>query len=123
MLSAGAPGPVLFLCSDRRRDELGEILRAGGLLVDEVICYRTILASRDVARAALSGADLAVVASPSVVQLLVESCSVGARPPLLAVGPTTAEAARAAGWEPAAVAGAPSAQALASAITGLLTLR
>jgi len=123
MLSAGVRGPVLFPCGDRHREELGLILRGQGIEVDEVVCYRTILADVGQARAAVAGADLVVVASPAVLQLLAEACAPKLRPPLLAIGPTTAGAARSAGWEPAAVAGAPSAEALASAIHGLLTPR
>jgi uroporphyrinogen-III synthase len=123
MLSAGAAGPVLFPCGDKRRDELPTILRANGLEVDEVICYGTVLASPRQARAAIEGATMVVVASPSVVQLLVESCSPSELPALVAIGPTTASAARRAGWQPAAVPAAPSTPALASAIVGLLTPR
>lgn len=123
MLSAGVRGPVLFPCGDRHREELGRMLGGQGLEVDEVVCYRTILADAGQARAAVAGASLVVVASPAVLQLLAESCAPKTRPPLLVIGPTTAGAARAAGWEPAAVAGAPSASALASAIHGLLTPR
>ncbi len=52
MLSAGAAGPVLFPCGENRRDELPAILRSNGLVVDEVICYRMVLASPEEARAA-----------------------------------------------------------------------
>src|SRR5215213_6150165 len=50
MLSAGAAGPVLFPCGENRRDELPAILRSNGLVVDEVICYRMVLASLERAR-------------------------------------------------------------------------
>jgi uroporphyrinogen-III synthase len=123
MLAAGAPGPVLFLCGDRRREELSGILRAHGVIVDELVCYRTVLATLEQAAAALAGADLVVVASPAVLNLLAQSCPTSKRPPLVAIGPTTASAARAAGWEPAAVPEAPTTAALASAINGLLTPR
>jgi uroporphyrinogen-III synthase len=123
MVSAGAAGPVLFPCGEMRREDLPDVLRSRGIEVHEVVCYRTILATPEQARSALTEARLLVVASPSVVQLLVESSSPGGRPALLAIGPTTAAAARAAGWEPAAVPPAPSTPALASAITGLLSPR
>ena len=121
MLSAGAAGPVLFPCGENRRDELPGILRASGLVVDEVICYRMVLASADQAREAVSGASMVLVASPSGVQLLVEACPASDRPALVAIGPTTAAAARSAGWPPAAVPAAPSTPALVSAIAGLLS--
>ncbi|MFL5447654.1 MAG: uroporphyrinogen-III synthase [Gemmatimonadales bacterium] len=123
MLSAGAAGPVLFPCGDNRRDELPAILRANGLVVDEVICYRMVLASAEQARDALAGASMVLVASPSVLQLLVEACPPSGRPALVAIGPTTAAAARSAGWQPAAVPTAPSTPALVSAIAGLLSPR
>ncbi len=123
MLSAGAAGPVLFPCGENRRDELPAILRSNGLVVDEVICYRMVLASLEQARAAVSGASIVLVASPSVVQLLVEACPASTRPALVAIGPSTAAAARSAGWQPAAVPTAPSTPALVSAIAGLLSPR
>jgi pimeloyl-ACP methyl ester carboxylesterase len=64
-----------------------------------------------------------VVASPSVVDLLARACPRAPRPELLAVGPTTAASARAAGWSPAAVAAEPTLNALSSAILGLLANR
>jgi uroporphyrinogen-III synthase len=75
------------------------------------------------ARAAAARGTLLVVASPTVVDLLARACPRPTRPELLAVGPTTAASARAAGWSPAAVATEPSARALASAIRGLLDKR
>ncbi|HEX6408623.1 MAG TPA: uroporphyrinogen-III synthase [Gemmatimonadales bacterium] len=123
MLSAGAADPVLFPCGENRRDELPSILRANGLVVDEVICYRMLLARAEQARDAIAGASMVLVASPSVLQLLVEACPASARPALIAIGPTTAAAARSAGWQPAAVPTAPSTPALVSAIAGLLSPR
>jgi uroporphyrinogen-III synthase len=123
MLSAGAGGPVLFPCGDKRRDELPDLLRAEGLEVDEVVCYCTVLATPDQARAAIRDATMVLAASPTVVELLVRSCPPSERPALIALGPTSAAAARATGWEPAAVPRAPSTPALAAAIAGLLTPR
>ncbi len=123
MRSAGAADPVLFPCGENRRDELPSILRANGLVVDEVICYRMLLASAEQARDAIAGASMVLVASPSVLQLLVEACPASARPALIAIGPTTAAAARSAGWQPAAVPTTPSTPALVSAIAGLLSPR
>jgi uroporphyrinogen-III synthase len=123
MLDAQVSGPVLFPCGDKRRDELPAELRERGVAVDEVTCYRSVLADESVARAAAARGTLLVVASPSVVDLLARACPLPTRPELLAVGPTTAASARAVGWSPAAVANEPSARALASAITGLLRKR
>jgi uroporphyrinogen-III synthase len=66
---------------------------------------------------------MVVAASPAVVRLLLDSASAFARPALVAIGPTTASAARAGGWHPAAVPDVPSTAALATAIAGLLTHR
>jgi uroporphyrinogen-III synthase len=123
MLAARLTGPVLFPCGDRRRDELPSVLRTAGVRVDAVECYRTVLAPPSAARAAASEGALLVVASPSVVLLLARACPVGERPALVAVGPTTASAAREAGWAPAVVAGEPTASGVLEAITGLLARR
>lgn len=121
MLEGNVGSPVLFPCGEMRRDELPNGLRAHGIRVDEVECYRSVLADESEARAAAGLGSVVVVASPSVVDLLARACPRASRPELLAVGPTTAASARAAGWSPAAVAESPSARALASAITGLLS--
>lgn len=122
MLKAGVGGPVLFPCGDRRRDELPELLRTHGIQVDEVVCYRSVLASREQARAAIAGSTVVIVASPRVAALVAEACP-GPRPHLIAIGSTTAEAARAAGWPPVAAAAEPSTPALAASIAGLLATR
>jgi uroporphyrinogen-III synthase len=123
MIAAGVERPVLFLCGETRRDELPVELRKKGIIVDEVVCYRSVLASESDARAAASCGSLVVVASPSVAGLLARACPPPTRPRLLAVGPTTATAARAAGWSPAAVAEEPTARAVATTIVGLLPRR
>jgi uroporphyrinogen-III synthase len=123
MLQEKASGPVLFPCGESHRDELPMELRAASIAVDEVVSYRSILAGVSEARVAAELGTVVVVASPSVADLLARACPRGARPELLAVGPTTAESARAAGWSPAAVAAEPSARALASAIKSLLEKR
>jgi uroporphyrinogen-III synthase len=123
MLAARVSGPVLFPCGELRRDELPAELRKNGLDVDEVVCYRSVLAGESEARAAAASGTVLVVASPSVANLLARACPRPTRPELLAVGPTTAASARAAGWTPAAVASEPTVRALASAITSLLAQR
>jgi uroporphyrinogen-III synthase len=120
MLEVGAVGPVLFPCGEKHRDDLPTILRSRGVEVREVVCYRSVLASRSEAGAAAASASVVVVASPSVLRLLVDACPPSERPRLVAIGPTTASAARAAGWTPAAVANESSIHGVASAITRLL---
>jgi uroporphyrinogen-III synthase len=123
MLEAEVHGPVLFPCGEARREELAGELRKGGVEVKEVVCYRSVLANESEAREAAARGTVLVVASPTVVNLLARACSRPSRPELLAVGPTTAASARAAGWAPAAVAAEPSARALAAAIRNLLSSR
>jgi uroporphyrinogen-III synthase len=120
MTAGGIRGPVLFPCGDHRRDELPARLRERGILVEEVVCYRSVLAGEDEARRAAARAAVLVVASPSVAGLLARACPAGARPPLVAVGPTTADAARAHGWPPARVAPSPIADVLAAEVRPLL---
>ena len=123
MLDARVGGPVLFPCGDSRREELPERLRSHGITVDEVVCYRSVLASESAAHAAAARGTVLVVASPTVADLLVRACPPDARPDLLAVGPTTAASARASGWSPAAVASKPSVEALAAAVRNVLARR
>jgi uroporphyrinogen-III synthase len=120
MLESGVDGPVLFPCGEIRRDELPTRLRHENIEVDEVVCYRAVLAAEDVARAAAERAAILVVASPSVADLLARVARSGARPRMLAVGPTTAAAARASGWPPAAVADRPDVEALLAGVRSLL---
>jgi uroporphyrinogen-III synthase len=123
MIEEAVRGPVLFPCGDVRRDELPKELRQSGIEVDEVVCYRSVLADESQARMAAARGTVLVVASPSVAGLLARACPRATRPELLAVGPTTAASARAAGWSPAAVANEPTVRALSTAILGLLANR
>jgi uroporphyrinogen-III synthase len=120
MLESGIGSPILFACGDRRTDALPAMLTAAGRAVHEVVCYRTLLASDEAARAAVRAADVLVVGSPSVAGLLARAASTGTRPDLLAIGVTTADAASACGWHPAAVASAPTVTALAAGVRALL---
>jgi uroporphyrinogen-III synthase len=120
MLQEGLAGPVLFPCGEIRRDELPTRLRQEGIEVDEVVCYHSVVAGDEAAREAVRLAGILVVASPSVAELLARASVSTPRPPLLAVGPTTAAAARAAGWTPAAVAGHPEVDALVAEVRRLI---
>jgi uroporphyrinogen-III synthase len=120
MLASGAAGPVLFPCGENHREELPALLREHGLEVEEVVCYTSILASPSQAGDALARGTMVVVASPSVMELLVGASDPAERPRLIAVGPTTAASARAHGWLPAAIAADPSMEGVAAAISSLL---
>lgn len=122
MLGAGVRGPVLFPCGEMRRDELPVRLRHRGIEVEEVVCYRSVLAGEAAARAAAERASVLVVASPGVVELLARVCPPDDRPTLLAVGPTTAASSRAAGWPPAAVAATPTTGDLLAGVRSLLSI-
>lgn len=122
LLAAGVAGAVLFPCGDLRRDALGRLLTEAGVRVDEVCCYRSVLAEdRGAVEAALAGADLAIVGSPSVAELLARRTVAGARPALVAIGATTAAAARHAGWPPDHTSDRPTAAAVADACLTILT--
>ncbi len=123
LIAGGVRGPVLFPCGDIRRDELPARLRASGVEVVEVVCYRSLLGEDAEARRAAESARVLVVASPSVAGLLARACPPVGRPALLAVGPTTAAAARDAGWPPAGVAERPTAEAVTAAVRLLLAGR
>jgi len=120
MLEAGVAGPVLFPCGEIRRDELPARLRHEGVEVDEVVCYRAVLANEDLARAAAERAAILVVASPRVADLLGRVVPSGGRPAMLAVGPTTAAAARASGWLPSGVAAGPDVESMLAGVRSLL---
>ncbi len=123
MLDARVSGRVLFPCGSTRRELLSRRLRAEGLSVDEVVCYHSVLADESDAKATAAVATLLIVASPSVAHLLIGACPPGSRPALIAVGPTTAAAARAGGWEPAAMASFPTRDAVVAAVGGVLAGR
>jgi uroporphyrinogen III methyltransferase/synthase len=123
MLDAGVAGPVLYPCGSTRRELLPDRLRGKGVKVDEIVCYYSVVADDSAVKAAAAGATLLIVASPSVAQVLVDACPPSSRPDLIAVGPTTADAARNNGWEPAAVATYPALDAVVSAVGEVLVRR
>lgn len=119
MLEEGVRGPVLFPCGEVRREELATRLREERIEVEEIVCYRSVVAGETDARAAAERADILVVASPTVADLLARTCPPGVRPTLVAVGPTTAASARASGWAPDAVAPRPTVEALVDTVRSL----
>jgi uroporphyrinogen-III synthase len=110
---------VLYPCGEVHRGELGRRLSDAGITVDEVICYRALLASLPEAREAAERADILVVGSPRVAELVTAACRADRRPRLLALGPTTAAASRGNGWPPDAVAERPEAPELARQVRAL----
>ena len=121
---------VLFPCADRARDALPALLTARGAHVDRVVAYRTVDAPPDAlaefaGRAADGALDLVVVASPSAAGALVRARAAAGLPAdacrAVCIGPTTAEACRAGGLRVAAVAPAPTDDALVAAALDALT--
>jgi uroporphyrinogen-III synthase len=123
MIAAHVGSPVLYVCGDTRRDDVPAVLRTAGITVQEVICYRSVMAEPDVIRRSAVGADVLLVASPKVVTMLARVCPKDERPALVAIGPTTAAAARAAGWAPAGVARRPTVESVIERIRGLVKSR
>ncbi len=110
--------PLLFLCGDRRRDVLPAQLRAAGLAVEERVVYRTILDASALRAEATDPPAWVVFFSPSGVEAIREGAAVPWNyVQKAAIGPTTADALRAAGFAPSAVATAPTPEALAAAVS------
>ncbi len=117
---------VLLPGSSRARPELPAALRKAGAVVDVVVAYATLeppdLGER-VGRALAEGFDLAAFASPSAVESFAHAAGERAKGlRAVAIGPTTAEAARAAGFDVRGVARPSTAEGLtAAAEAALLT--
>lgn len=108
--------PLLFLCGDRRRDELPNRLQDAGVAYEELCVYRTIPRLR-LDLSGLPRVDWIVLFSPSGLEALEAS----AIPDLgdarfAAIGPTTAGALEARRYEVSAVAAQPSPDGLTEAI-------
>jgi len=123
MLSAGTGSPVLYPCGEIHRGELTRDLTEAGIVVDEVICYRSVLASGALASEAAGRADVLVVGSPRVAELLTAVCPPDRRPRLLALGPTTAATSRHHGWPPDAEVERPTVDEVAKQVRTLLSRR
>ncbi len=117
-----APGDrVILLRSDRADAELPRRLKARGIAVEEIATYRTIPRVEPAPAAATALAagaiDAVLVASPSAVQGLANTCGRDlGRASLISIGSTTTRAARAAGLPVAAEAAHPSARGLVAAL-------
>lgn len=124
---APSGGRVLFPRAAGAREVLPEGLRAEGWEVDEVVAYRTVEGACPPAVVAdeVGAADAVVFASPSAVRGFRGSVDDAGRPlrlpPLVAcIGEVTAEAARRAGIDDPAVAGAPTPAAVVALLAGRL---
>jgi uroporphyrinogen-III synthase/uroporphyrinogen III methyltransferase/synthase len=111
---------VLLPRSDRARPELPDALRHRGYRVTEVIAYRTVTlpVPAETARAlATGGLDAVLLTSPSTAAAVAE-VPVAAGVIVVAIGASTAAAARDAGLAVTATATQPSAPGLVEALAG-----
>lgn len=125
----GAGDRVLFPASAIARDVVPDGLKRLGADVLEVVAYRTVVPPLDAAicRAALESGEAAVLTftSPSTVRNLhaglgPDTFGLAVRTTrAVAIGPTTAEAVRAAGWSAVAVAEPHSLEGLADRVAAL----
>jgi uroporphyrinogen III methyltransferase/synthase len=114
LLEDGVEPPVIHLCGTPHRPELAARLRRGGIEVRATEVYRCLPASAAEARRVAAESDRLVVGSETVVRLIAEN--VVSPPPVIAIGATTATAARRAGLEVVSVATSPDAAGVAAAI-------
>jgi uroporphyrinogen-III synthase len=119
ILAAGTGSPVLYPCGEIHRVELTSRLAEAGCVVREVICYRSVPVPASLARLAARRADVLVVGSPRIAELLLSVCPPGRRPRLLALGPTTAATSRRGGWPPDAEAERPTVAEVAKRLRAL----
>lgn len=110
------PAPLLFLCGNRRRDDLPEGLRAAGVAFEELVVYET-RAREDLSLPPPAEGRWLVFFSPSGL----EAVRRAKRGPLsayrcAAIGPTTAASLKEAGLEPEAVAASPTPEGVLEAI-------
>ncbi|MCL2455419.1 MAG: uroporphyrinogen-III synthase [Micrococcales bacterium] len=98
LAEAAAGTRVLVVRGDLARPTLVDGLRAAGTAVDEVVVYRTVRVTGDRGSRTMPSVDDVVVTSPSAVDgLLAALGAPPARVRVVCLGPTTAEAAEAAG--------------------------
>ena len=110
--------PLLFLCGDRRRDALPDALRAARIAFEERVVYRTQPDASAWHESSDRLPDWVVFFSPSGVEAVQAVAGFPwNRVRKAAIGPTTADALRAAGFAPAAVAATPTPEALAAAVS------
>jgi uroporphyrinogen-III synthase len=97
---------ILLPVSDRAAEAVERGLSERGARVDRVIAYRTVaMSGGGLGEHLRAGVDVVVFASPSAVVAFVGAAGEnGRRVPAAVIGPTTADAARAAGLEVLAMA-------------------
>jgi uroporphyrinogen III methyltransferase / synthase len=119
IVAAGERGPLLYPCGADARPEFPARLRAAGIRVDQIVVYRTTLASPEQTVSVLRESDAVVIGSHLVLTRAAEVTSGRRRPALVCLGQATAATARSLGWEPAAVSESPNAAGALTAIASL----
>ncbi|MDE3086424.1 MAG: uroporphyrinogen-III synthase, partial [Acidobacteriota bacterium] len=120
---AGRAPAVLYPRAAEGRPVLGEGLRAKGWTVEEVAAYRTVAvtAAPEALLDEAAGADAVTFTSPSTVRAYLALAGERPVPAVVAcIGPTTAEAARAAGLAVAVEASGDGVEGLVEALGGAL---
>ena len=108
--------PLLFLSGDRRKDTLPEVLKEAGIGVEEVCVYRTIPRT-DLDFRAMEQPDWAVFFSPTGLEALESARGIDLHSvSIAAIGETTADALRKAGYHVRAAADRPTPEALIAAM-------
>jgi len=107
---------VLFLAGAPHRDTLKRVLRSKRVAVETRIVYRTLHRTPDLP-AGDETPDWAVFFSPRGVSVVEEHMTVDLQSVAkVAIGPVTAEAMEACGWEPSAVAQSPTPEGVLKAV-------
>ncbi len=119
IIASGARGPLLYPCGADARPEFPARLRAAGIRVDQIVVYRTTLASPEQTMSVLRQSDAVLIGSHLVLTRAAEVTAGRRRPALVCLGRATASTARSLGWEPAAVSEAPNAAGALAALASL----
>ncbi|MFH0983277.1 MAG: uroporphyrinogen-III synthase [Planctomycetota bacterium] len=108
---------VIYPCGEDALPTLPQALRAAGLRVEQLVCYRTAPVPLP-ERAVLdwSTFDAAIVAAPSAVRALRNEVSLPTDFGFFAIGPTTAAAVREAGFKVLGIADSPKAESIVALV-------
>jgi uroporphyrinogen III methyltransferase/synthase len=124
------PARILLPRGDQGREDLADLLQSGGWQVTSAVCYanRPVTLTASHVFAVEQGLDAAVFASPSAVQALWGQLPETARRVLcgaacVPIGPTTAEALRQVGLEPALVPEVHTVEGIVAALAQLFSTR
>src|SRR6185437_10608999 len=94
---------ITFFCGDKRRDELPGNLNKGGIVVDEIVVYKTI----ETPTVLTKQYDGILFFSPSAVQSFFSKNSINKKTKVFAIGSTTANAIKLFSQQPVIIAETP----------------